>query len=141
MKKRNYIMPMMIEETFLAEQYVAANDCGIHVGTPHHGHFYNSANEIHCAFTSSNCGSNATTCEPASGGSCNSFDPNKHQEITEENGTVITKPNKNYHNCHILSTNEAAKAFADTYKDRKCANGVAALMNLNSFEEISQAFS
>ena len=132
--KQRYETPVMYVEAFIAEQYVAAGDCGTHVGVPDHGHFRNSANEIHCAFTSSNCGDKATSC-------CDNFDSSKHQVITRENGTVITRPNSSYHNCHVLSTNEAAQAFADTYDDEKCGAGVAALMGLGGFSEIEKAFS
>lgn len=138
--KKEYVTPSMYMEAFIAEQYVAAGECGTHVGIPDHGHFSNSAGETHCAFTSSNCGENATSCHTTTGGSCN-FSPSKHQVITRENGTVITRPNSSYHNCHVLSDNAAAQAFVDTYSDAKCGAGVAALMGLGSFEEIETAFS
>ena len=139
--KRVYNEPVMKVERYAAEQYVAAGDCGTHVGTPGHGHFSNKNGETHCAFTSSNCGANATSCQTSTGGICSSFSTSKHQVITRENGTVITKPNSSYHNCHILSDNDAAQAFVDTYTDGKCGAGVAALMGLGSFEEIETAFS
>lgn len=130
----------MYREAYIAEQYVAASDCGIKIQTPNHGHFSNQTGETHCAFTSSNCGANATSCTPASG-TCNSFNSRQHQVITRESGSVINKPNSSYHNCHILSNNDAARAFVATYTDKKCGAGVAALMGLNSFEEIAKAFS
>lgn len=139
--KKEYVVPSMYMETYVAEQYVAAGDCGKHVGTPNHGHFSNKNGETHCAFTSSNCGANATSCQTTSGGSCSSFSTSKHQVITREDGTVITRPNSSYHNCHILSDNDAAQAFVDTYTDAYCGAGVAALMGLGSFEEIETAFS
>ena len=138
--KKTYSAPVMYREAYIAEQYIAAGDCGISVGTPKHGHFKNNAGETHCAFTASNCGSNAESCLPVSGG-CTSFSKNKHKVITRENGNVISAPSSGYHNCHILSSNDAAQAFADTYSDRKCAAGVAGLMGLNSFQEIVKAFS
>lgn len=139
--KRKYESPMMYMEAFVAEQYVAANDCGTHVGTPEHGHFKNRAGETHCAFTSSNCGENATECQDTNGNVCDSFDTSKHQVITREDGKIITRPNSSYHNCHILSTNAAAQSFVHTYNDGKCGAGVAALMGLKNFEEIETAFS
>lgn len=138
--RKEYVRPTMYAEEFIAEQYVAAGDCGISVGTPDHGHFKNGAGETHCAFTKSNCGLLAEECKPASG-ACTTFNREKHQVITEENGKVIQKPNSSYHNCHILSSNEAAQAFVDTYTDEKCGAGVAALMGLKSFEQIENAFS
>ena len=139
--KKTYSAPVMYREAYIAEQYIAASDCGTSVGTPDHGHFSNKNGETHCAFTASNCGSNATSCHTTTGGACTSFNTSKHQVITRENGNVITKPNSNYHNCHILSNNDAAQAFVDTYSDEKCGAGVAALMGLGSFEEIETAFS
>ena len=139
--KKIYSAPVMYREAYVMDQYIAASDCGTHVGTPPHGHFHNSAHETHCAFTASNCGSNATSCLTTSGGSCNSFKPNKHKVITRENGSVIPSPNSTYHNCHILSNNDAAQAFVDTYGDRNCGAGVAALMGLGRFEDIETAFS
>lgn len=139
--KKIYSAPVMYREAYVMDQYIAASDCGTHVGTPPHGHFHNSAHETHCAFTASNCGSNATSCLTTSGGSCTSFNANKHQVITRENGSVITTPNSRYHNCHILSDNDAAQAFVNTYRDPNCGAGVAALMGLGSFKEIQTAFS
>lgn len=139
--KKKYTTPLMYVEPFLAEQYVAASDCGTHVGIPDHGHFENRTGETHCAFTASNCGENATSCHTTTGGNCDSFVTAKHQVITRESGSVITKPNSSYHNCHILSDNTAAQAFVDTYTDEKCGAGVAALMGLGSFSEIETAFS
>ena len=139
--KRVYNEPVMKVERYAAEQYVAASDCGTHVGIPEHGHFQNRTGETHCAFTASNCGENATSCHTTAGAACGSFDTDKHQVITRETGTVITRPNSSYHNCHILSDNDAAQAFVDTYTDGKCGAGVAALMGLGSFEEIETAFS
>lgn len=139
--KKTYSAPVMYREAYIAEQYIAASDCGTHVGVPDHGHFSNSQNETHCAFTASNCGSNATSCHDTSGVACGSFNTSKHQVITKENGTVITAPNSSYHNCHVLSDNDAAQAFVDTYGDASCGAGVAALMGLGSFEEIETAFS
>ena len=120
--KKTYSAPVMYREAYIAEQYIAASDCGTSVGVPDHGHFTNSAGETHCAFTASNCGENATSCRTTSGGACSSF-------------------NTSYHNCHILSNNTAAQSFVDTYSDNNCGNGVAALMGLGSFEEIETAFS
>ena len=139
--KKTYSAPVMYREAYIAEQYIAASDCGTSVGVPDHGHFTNSAGETHCAFTASNCGENATSCRTTSGGACSSFNTSKHQVITKENGTVITRPNSSYHNCHILSNNTAAQSFVDTYSDNNCGNGVAALMGLGSFEEIETTFS
>jgi len=138
--KKEYVTPSMYMEAFIAEQYVAAGECGTHVGIPSHGHFSNRTGETHCAFTASNCGENATSCHTTTGGAC-SFSPSKHQVITRENGTVITKPNSSYHNCHVLSDNDAAQEFVKTYGDEMCGAGVAALMGLGSFEEIETAFS
>ncbi len=132
--KKEYVKPIMYIEAFSAEQFVAASDCGVSVGVPSHGHFTNSAGETHCAFTSSNCGANATTC-------CSSFSTSKHQVITNENGTVIQRPNSSYHNCHVLSTNAAAQAFVATYTDKKCGAGVANIMGLGGFQDIVNAFS
>lgn len=140
MKKR-YENPVMYVEAFITEQYVAANDCGKHVGVPSHGHFKNSAGEIHCAFTSSNCGTNATSCQDTNGRVCSTFKSQNHITITYENGKIIQKPNSSSHNCHVLSTNEAAQNFAKTYTDENCGSGVAKLMGLNGFTEIDQAFS
>ena len=139
--KKAYSAPVMYREAYIAEQYIAASDCGHHVGVPDHGHFTNSAGETHCAFTASNCGEYATSCHTSTGGACSSFVTNKHQVITRENGTVITRPSSSYHNCHVLSDNTAAQAFVDTYDDEKCGAGVAALMGLGSFEDIETAFS
>ncbi len=139
--KKVYESPVMIFDEYVAEQYVAAGDCGTSVGVPNHGHFTNNAGETHCAFTATNCGERATSCQTATGGSCTSFSTSKHQVITRENGNVITRPNSSYHNCHVLSDNDAAQAFVDTYEDRKCGAGVAKLMGLGSFEEIETAFS
>lgn len=139
--KKTYSAPVMYREAYIAEQYIAASDCGTSIGTPNHGHFTNSAGETHCAFTSSNCGENASGCQTTTGGTCNSFTQSKHQVITRENGTVITRPSSSYHNCHVLSDNDAAVAFATTYTDEKCGAGVAALMGLGGFDEIVTAFS
>ena len=139
--KRTYSAPVMYREAYIAEQYIAASDCGTSVGIPDHGHFINSAGETHCAFTASNCGANATSCHTTTGGDCTSFNTNRHQVITRESGSVISTPNSSYHNCHILSNNDAARSFVSTYTDKKCGAGVAALMNLGSFEEIETAFS
>lgn len=140
--KKTYSAPVMYREAYEMDQYIAASDCGIILHqTPDHGHFTNSAGETHCAFTSSNCGSNATGCETSTGGTCNSFSSSKHQVITQESGSVIRQPISGYHNCHILSDNTAAKSFVDTYDDKKCAQGVAALMGLSNFEDIEKAFS
>lgn len=139
--KKAYSAPVMYREAYEMDQYIAANDCGTSVGTPKHGHFTNNAGETHCAFTASNCGENATSCHTTTGGPCTSFSTSKHQVITRESGTVITRPNSSYHNCHILSDNAAAQSFANTYTDSKCAAGVAALMGLQGFETIETAFS
>lgn len=145
MGKRDYAMPMMILEEFVAEQYVAADDCTIHVSVSH-GHFTNNVGETHCAFTASNCGSNAESCQTINQGAtanCNSFSKSKHQVITEESGTVIKTPNSNlgYHNCHVISSNDAARSFINSYSDRSCANGVAALMGLSDTDDIQYAMS
>ena len=139
--KRTYSAPVMYREAYIAEQYIAASDCGTHVGIPNHGHFTNSSGETHCAFTASNCGENATSCQTSNGGTCNNFNTNRHMVITRESGSTIGKPNSSFHNCHILSTNDAAQAFVKTYTDKKCGAGVAALMGLASFEEIEYALS
>lgn len=145
--KKIYSAPVMYREAYIAEQYVAASDCGTHVGIPDHGHFENNAGETHCAFTSSNCGAKATSCQTTTGGACSSFSTSKHQVITQdvnEDGAfkVITAPKSNYHNCHILSTNTTAKAFAASYTDESCRAGVAALMaNGEGFVNIETAFS
>lgn len=139
--KKTYNAPVMYREAYIAEQYIAASDCGTSVKTPNHGHFSNSQGETHCAFTATNCGENATSCQSSSGGTCSSFNTNKHQVITRESHAVITAPNSSYHNCHILSTNAAAQDFAENYTDASCGAGVAALMGLSSFEEIKNAFS
>lgn len=141
--KKVYESPVMIFDEYVAEQYVAAGDCGIHVGVPAHGHFSNSRGETHCAFTSTNCGGAARTCEPADGTVCNSFNTNKHFVVTNENGDKLGQPNPSYHNCHILSSSAAAQAFVDGYDDTHCAAGVATLMGIEGggFKEIEQAFS
>ena len=139
--KKIYSAPVMYREAYVMDQYIAASDCGVSVGTPNHGHFTNNAGETHCAFTSSNCGANATSCQTTTGGTCDSFSTSKHQVITNESHTVITRPNSSYHNCHILSNNTAAQSFATSYSDDNCAAGVAALMGLKPFESIEQAFS
>ena len=139
--KKAYVKPCMYVETFIAEQYVAASTCGTHVGVPDHGHFENNVGETHCAFTSSNCGDAAESCHDSSNTACTDFNTSYHQVITEENGNVINKPKNNYHNCHILSTTEAANWFVKNYSDKSCKNGVAALLDLKDFEEFATAFS
>lgn len=135
--KKTYSTPVMYREAYMAEQYIAASQCGNKVTkTPSHGHFTNSAGETHCAFTSSNCGEAATSCS-----GCTSFDASKHQVITRENGNVVTRPNSSYHNCHVLSTKEAAWAFAQTYSDENCGDGVARLLGLQDFEDLETAWS
>lgn len=139
--RKEYVTPTMYAEEFIAEQYVAASDCGVSVGTPDHGHFENNAGEIHCAFTSSNCGSKATACQDTTGKTCTTFNISKHQTISEGKNLNAQKPNSSYHNCHVLSTNEEAQYFVDNYKDAYCGAGVANLLGLKSFSEIENAFS
>lgn len=139
--RRVYGKPIMCIESFVAEQYVAASACGSHITTtPPHGHVQNKNGEWHCAFTSSNCGSAATSCVAGNTDTNHSSISGVHQIITYENGNTITAPVKG-HNCHILSSHEAAVDFANTYKDKVCGNGVALLMGLQDFEDIETAWS
>lgn len=139
--KKEYVTPSMYMEAFIAEQYVAAGGCTQIISkTPPHGHVQIKNNEVHCAFTSSNCGDKATSCVAGQTSSAHSSISGTHQVITRENGTVITRPTTG-HNCHILSDHDAAVAFAATYTDRTCGNGVAALMGLQDFEDIKEAWS
>ena len=143
--KKIYSAPVMYREAYVMDQYIAASDCRTHVGTPPHGHFASNHDDYHCAFTSSNCGANADSCIVASSGvSCDVFPSATHTVITKENGHVIGgRPNRQHHNCHVLSSKEAAVAFVDQYNDTNCANGVATLMGYpgGGFEIIETAFS
>lgn len=139
--KRVYEKPIMCVESFVAEQYVAASACGTHItSTPPHGHVQLKNGEIHCAFTSSNCGSNATSCAAGQTSQGCSSITGTHQIITQESGNKITAPVRG-HNCHILSSHEAAVNFAKTYTDKICGAGVAALMGLSDFNDIVTAWS
>ena len=131
--KKTYSAPVMYSEAYVAEQYVAASDCGVSVGVPAHGHVQvKGSDEIHCAFTASNCGMNASAC------TCGQV--TAHQHLTEGTNLKANKPTSG-HNCHILSTKEEATYFAENYRDTNCGNGVAALMGLDGFEDIVNAFS
>ena len=138
--KKIYSAPVMYREAYIAEQYVAASDCGTHVGIPEHGHVQLKDGNWHCAFTSSNCGANATSCLAGNTGTSHATITGAHTIRTNESGSTLHQPQSG-HNCHILSTNEAARNFVNTYKDRVCGNGVAALMGVSSFKNIETAFS
>lgn len=139
--KRIYVTPSMYMEQFIAEHYVAASTCGTTIKqTPDHGHIQIKNGQVHCAFTSSNCGPNATSClQNGTSYGCTTIS-GSHQIITKESGTVIKTPTSG-HNCHILSTKEAAMGFAQTYKDEKCGDGVARLYGLKDFDELKKAWS
>lgn len=133
-----YEKPVLYVEEFTTGQYVVAACTNIVTKVPQHGHVQiKGSDEIHCAFTSSNCGTKATECVnyDVEGHTITS-----HQVITNENGTVIAKPTSG-HNCHILSTKEAALSFAETYGDSICGDGVAELLGLQNFEELKEAWS
>lgn len=152
--KKIYSAPVMYREAYIAEQYVAASDCGIKIQTPNHGHVQiktvnggnngggnhggrSSEYEIHCAFTSSNCGQKATSCV---GGQTQYGCVTGHDAITSGSNLNASTPSAG-HNCHILSNNADAVYFAENYVDETCGAGVAALMGLSSFAQIEQAFS
>lgn len=134
--KRKYESPMMYMEAFVAEQYVAASDCTVSV-TPEHGHVQvKGSNEIHCAFTSNNCGKSAE-CECAG---CGGATIGKHNIITEGTNLKASKPVSG-HNCHILDNHEDAVYFAEHYTDKNCGNGVAKLLGVQDFKDIVSAWS
>ena len=135
--KKNYVTPSMYMEEYVAEQYVAASTCGTHITTtPSHGHVQvKGTNEIHCAFTSSNCGK-SSTCE------CEDCSEviGAHNIITQGSNLNASKPGSG-HNCHILDNHEDAVYFANNYKDEKCGNGVASLLGVKDFTDIETAWS
>ena len=140
--KREYQAPVMIMEEYVAEQYVAASECGTHITTvPNHGHVQikgsKEGDQIHCAFTSSNCGT-SSTCVCID---CNNAEIGAHNVITTGTNLNASKPEAGTHNCHILDNHDDAVYFAANYKDEVCGDGVAKLLGLNDFSDIVKAWS
>lgn len=134
--KKEYVTPSMYMEQYVAEQYVAASECGTHVTTPDHGHVQiKGSSEIHCAFTSSNCGKSSTCyCND-----CND-EVGTHNIITEGTNLKASQPGSG-HNCHILDNHDDAVYFANNYKDEVCGAGVAALLGVKDFDSVATAWS
>lgn len=137
--KKVYESPLMILEEYVAEKYVAGSDCGLIIKTtPEHGHVQIKGTEIHCAFTSNNCGT-SVDCVCID---CNDAKVGTHQILTQGTSfTTTPKPESGEHNCHILDNHEDAVYFANNYRDTNCGNGVAKLLGLKDFSEIENAWS
>lgn len=140
--KKVYSTPVMYREAYILDQYIAASNCGTHITvTPSHGHVQiKGSNEIHCAFTSSNCGANATGClANGTSSECTSA-PSPHQVISSGTNLNSSRPSSG-HNCHILDNHDDAVYFANNYKDEICGDGVARLLGLQDFKDIETAWS